>query len=880
LISNDLDFENPARTEQTGIAWHALTAWEAAECLQTDPDSGLMPEEAKQRLKRYGPNRLQEEEKEPFWKEFIEELREPLILLLVFTGVVYILLGEISDGITIFFVILALNTIEVVNEQRAKKAITSLRKLAEPTALVVRGERLLELPVEDIVPGDLILLQAGRRVPADARLVESYGLAADESSLTGESVPVDKEANLTEGEDAPLAERANMVYSGTLITRGRGKAVVAGTGMATELGRIAGMAREVKEPRTPLQSAMDEVSKSLVWLALSFSIAIPILGVLIAKQPIQTMLLTGLSLAFATIPEEMPIIITMVLSLGAYRLSQQNAIVKRLNAVETLGAVTVIATDKTGTLTENRMEVSELYPATNQQEILAAATLCNDALVDGEQMQGDPLEIALVLATQKFGVDERGLSRDNPRVTEFSFENERKRMSVVARWNEPYRNSAYRVWVKGAPESILSISTRQHSDAGAVSIDAQAKQTLLEKAVGMAEQGYRVIAFAEKRMATIPTSQEEAESGLIFLGLAGLLDPPRAEVREAIKSMQGAGIRSLMITGDHPLTAGAIAQAVGLGGDHRVVSGTELDQLSVDELGNVVREVSLFARTTPEHKLRIVRALQAQGERVAVTGDGVNDAPALTVADIGVAMGETGSDVAREAADIVLADDNYTTIANAVREGRALFANLKKGVRYYLTIKVALVSVMLLPILLQIPVPFAPVQIILMELFMDLAAAAAFVAEPAEGDLMHMPPRNPKAAFMDRAMITSILVGAMGLFAAVSAVYLFTWYQGADQVEAQTVAFAAWMIGHVLLAFNMRSERQPILQLGLGSNRLMLAWGVAVAAFLALISLIPGAQNLMKITTLTASQWAMILAATLIGTFWIEAYKLFTYQRE
>ena len=880
MIANNLALEQPAPTERKEAAWHAMTALEVAQSFQTDLGLGLAADEAEQRLERYGPNQLREEEREPFWKEFVEELREPLIILLGFTGVVYILLGEVSDGITIFFVILALNTIEVVNEQRAKKAVSALRKLAEPTALVIREGKPLELRVERIVPGDVILLQAGRRVPADGRLSDSYGLTADESSLTGESIPVDKDASLIVSEDISLAERVNMVYSGTLITRGRGKAIVSGTGMVTELGRIAGMAGEIKELRTPLQKAMDEVSKSLVWLALAFSIAIPILGVLIAKQPIQTMFLTGLSLAFATIPEEMPIIITMVLSLGAYRLSKQNAIVKHLNAVETLGAVTVIATDKTGTLTENRMEVSELYPAANQQRILMAGTLCNDAMIDGVQLKGDPLEAALVRAAQKSGIDSRELARDNPRVTEFSFENGRKRMSVVTGRFEPDASRAYIVWVKGAPESILSISSRQQTDAGAVPIGTHAKQALLERAAGMAERGQRVIAFAEKRMASIPTSQDEAESDLTFLGLAGLLDPPRAEVREAIQSMQGAGIRSLMITGDHPLTAKAIAQAVGLDGNRRMVSGSELDQLSDEELGKVVKETLLFARTTPEHKLRIVQALQAHGERVAVTGDGVNDAPALTVADIGVAMGETGSDVAREAADIVLADDNYTTIANAVREGRTLFANLKKGVRYYLTIKVALVLVMLLPILLQIPVPFAPVQIILMELFMDLAAAAAFVAEPAEGDLMRMPPRDPQAAFMDRAMIASILMSAVGLFAAVSAVYLYAWYRGTDQVLAQTTAFAAWMIGHVLLAFNLRSEHQPISQLGLGSNRLMLAWGGGVAAFLILISLIPGIGHLVKITTLTASQWGMILAATLIGTFWIEVHKLVSFRRK
>ena len=856
-------------------AWHAMTALRTAESLQTDLDSGLASPEAEGRLHEYGPNMLQEEEKEPFWKEFIEELREPLILLLFFTGILYILLGEAGDGITIFVVILLLNTIEVVNEQRAKNAISALKKLAEPTALVMRDGGPSELPVEKLVPGDVILLQTGRRVPADARLAEGYGLAADESSLTGESLPVDKDPSRMEDAKAPLAERAGMVYSGTLITRGRGKAVVTGTGMTTELGRIAGMARATKEPRTPLQKAMEEVSKSLLWLALGFSILIPILGVLIAKQPVQNMILTGLSLAFATIPEEMPIIITMVLALGAFRLSKQKAIVKHLKAVETLGAVTVIATDKTGTLTENRMEVSELYPAANAEQILISGFLCNDVLVDGVQTTGDPMEIGLVEAARRHGIDGKELERAHPRVTEFSFDNARKRMSILTG-----NNGAYHVWVKGAPESILDASARQVTAAGVVPMNARDREALLGKAEQMAAGGLRLIAFAEKPLLAAPTTQEQAESDLTFLGLAGLVDPPRKEVNEAIHTMQAAGIRSLMITGDHPLTARAIAAKVGLDGNGRVVTGAELDHLSDEELDREVREVSIFARTAPEHKLRIVQALESQGERVAVTGDGVNDAPALAAADIGLAMGERGSDVAREAADIVLADDNYTTIANAIREGRAVFETLKKGVRYYLACKVALVSITLIAVLLQVPVPFAPIQIILMELFMDLAAAAAFVAEPAEGDLMSRPPRDPKANFLDEAMITSILVPAAGLFAAVSFVYLKTWYSGAGLASAQTAAFAAWLLGHVLLALNMRSERQPLLQIGFFSNRLMIGWGIGALAFVLIATLAMPLHTVLKTASLTGGQWLLIVIAVLLGTLWMEVRKLMTYKRK
>ena len=854
-------------------AWHALSVPQAVKALQTDLDSGLTINEARRRQGEHGLNRLQEEQKEPFWKAFVEELHEPLILLLVFTGVLYMLLGELSDGLTIFAVILLLNTIEVVNEQRAKNAIAALQKLAEPSARVVRGGEPQEIPVEQIVPGDVALLQAGRRVPADTRLVESYGLAVDESSLTGESVPVDKAAGSEKAADTLLAERSNMVYSGTLVTRGRGKALVVGTGMATEIGRVAGLARAVKQPRTPLQQAMDEVSKSLVWMALAFSLAIPILGVLVARQPLETMLLTGLSLAFATIPEEMPIIITMVLALGAYRLSQQKAVVKNLQAVETLGAVTVIATDKTGTLTENRMQVSQLFPQTNRRRILTAGALCNDALVEGGETRGDPLEAALARAARESGLDIHQLESKHPRVTEYSFETTRKRMSVVTR-----EDGLYKIWVKGAPESVLRIATQRLSASGPVAMDDQSRKEMLEQAERMAGDGLRVIAFAEKSLPTLPTKQDEAESKLVFLGLVGLLDPPRPEVKQAIDAMQGAGIRSLMVTGDHPLTARAIAGQVGLNGDGRLLSGAELERLSEEELGRAVQEVAIFARTTPEHKLRIVQALQKQGARVAVTGDGVNDAPALAAADIGVAMGATGSDVAREAGDVVLADDNYTTIARAVAEGRHLFANLKKGVRYYLAIKVALVSVMLLPVLLRIPAPFAPVQIILMELFMDLAAAAAFVAEPAEGDLMRRPPRDPKAPFMDRAMLAGILTGALGLFAAVSTAYLLTWYGGADQVMAQTVAFAAWMAGHVLLAFNMRSERQPMLQVGFFSNRLMLVWGAVTLVFISLVTTVPFLQTFLKTTTLNVEQWSLILTCVVVGTFWLELKKLVTFE--
>ena len=858
---------------ETGVpdrAWHALTTDEIQRSFDVDRHAGLNEATVRQRLARFGSNRLAEAKQETIWQVFLEEIREPMILLLLGTGILYSVWGKLADALTILCVILILVGVEVFNEYRAKKAIAGLSKLSEPTATVRRNGQDTEVPVEDIVPGDLILLQAGRRVPADARLLESYSLAALEASLTGESVPVEKDAHLLLSDTTALAERRNMVYAGTTITRGRGIAIVVATGMHTELGQVAGVAREVRQPRTPLQQAMRSLTFLLVWFALGFSVLVPLLGVLLSGQPLQLMLLTGLSLAFSIIPEELPIIITIVLALGAYRLARQHAIVKRLQAVETLGTVTTIATDKTGTLTENHMEVSRLSPQLLERALLELGTLCNSAIEDERTGVGDPLEVALLRAARAAGVDVEALRRRYVLRDEFTFDISRKRMSVVYE-----RDDQRWVIVKGAPEAVLSQCTHHWGEGQAQPLTESDRTRELGIATQMAGEGLRVLAFAEKVVSNEQMSQDEAESNLTFMGLIGLLDPPRPEVKAALAASRTAGIRTIMITGDHPLTARTIAEQIGLDGNTRVLTGPELEALPDDALREDVSQIAIYARTTPADKLRIVQALQHQSERVAVTGDGINDAPALAAADIGVAMGETGSDVAREAADIVLADDNFTTIVNAIREGRVLFANLKKGVRYYLACKVALVSVVLLPVLLRVPVPFAPIQIILMELFMDLAASATFANEPAEADVMHEPPRNPRAWFIDGPMVSSIFGASAGLFAAVSVAYLVTWYtSGGDLVRAQTVAFVAWLLGHVLLAINLRSEREPLFRLGFFSNRLMILWGGAAIAFVLFATLVPGVQNLLKTTTFSGQDWLLVLIVTVTGTFWIEIRKL------
>ncbi len=855
--------------------WHTFTIDETGSQLGSSITAGLTDQEAKSRLNRFGQNSLTEEKKESFWHEFFEELGEPMVLMLLVTGVLYAIWGELSDAITIFVIILTLNTVEVVNEQRSKKAIASLRKLAEPTTSVRRGEHFTEIPVDQVVPGDLVLLRDGHRVPADARLVEAYGLSVNESALTGESLPVEKQVDPIDNSEIPLAERRNMVYSSTLISRGKGKAIVVSTGMNTEIGRVAGMARQVKEPHTPLQNMMSELSRVLIWVALGFSVLVPLIGIIFTHQPPKQMLLTGLSLAFATIPEELPIIITMVLSLGAFRLSKKHAVAKRLSGVESLGSVTVIATDKTGTLTENRMEVARFEPEDARYRMLEIGMLCNDAIEDGASFTGDPVDIALLQSAQKFGVDVKTERKNRPIIQEFTFDNNRKRMSTIS-----LKNGQPWAAVKGSPETVMSQCTQMRIGETIKPLPAATRQAILDRVSELAADGLRVLAFAERNLPQPNLDQETVENELTFIGLVGLQDPPRPEARGAIATCQQAGVRVIMITGDHPLTARAIGRQVGLNGDHAVVTGPELDHFSDDQLKTFVQHASIFARTTPEHKLRIVQALQALGERLAVTGDGVNDAPALSAADIGVAMGVTGTDVAREASDMVLMDDNFTTIVAAVKEGRLIYENLKKGVRYYLTCKLALVLINLLPTLLLVPVPFAPVQIIVMELFMDLMAAASFVAEKPETDLLNQKPRDPKAKFMDKTMVSSIGVSSLGLFAAVTVVYLFTWYSTKDAVTSQTIAFFGWLIGHVLLAFNMRSEHQPMLHLGLTSNHVMLLWTAAIALFLIAISTIPGAQSLMKITSLTGFQWGMILAATIVGTFWMEIKKMIFYQKK
>jgi Ca2+-transporting ATPase len=790
---------------------------------------GLAGAEAKKRLEEFGPNRFVKPREVSFFSIAIEEITEPMILLLLFVGVVYSFWGKLEDALTIFVIIVLLVLAEVWNEYRAKKAIASLSKIAAPKTRALRDGRIAEIKTEEVVPGDVLILGQGTRVAADAKLLVSYDVQVDESALTGESFPVAKK----EGDE---------VYAGTVVVSGEGKAEVVGTGKNTKLGKLSATAREIKPPKTPLQRAMKSLAKSLVFVALFFSITIPLLGYL-RGQPLKDMILTGLALAFAVIPEELPIIITMVLGLGSFQLSKENFLVKKLKAAEVLGDATVILTDKTGTITENKMKVVEVYPADRERDILGAAA----ASMTGISMSPTDGAIAEKAA---------GVKAEGEVIRERGLDPVKKTKALLRR-----TAGGIELILIGAPEEVLKSSGEPRPD--------------LERALAAeTAKGRRVIAVAKKKVPEERANEpfDELEKGMDVVGIVGIEDPPRPGVKRTIETARDAGIRTIMVTGDHPQTAAHVAGEVGIPND-RVITGDELARMSDDDLRKEVKSTSVFARTTPDDKYRLVRALRQDGEVVAVTGDGINDTLALKGADIGISMGIKGTDVAREAADVVLADDNYVTIGRGIFEGRKFFDNLKKGLKYYLSVKTALILVFLVPVLLDLPLPLAPIQIILLELFMDLAASAGFVAEPAERSI-YEPGRKKK--LFDKSMLAGIGLSGLSLFAAVFGSYVFALYRGLPVAEAQTYAFTAWLIGHILLAFVSRSDREPLVTLGPFTNRAMDVWALAAFLFLGAILFTP-LGSYIKASPLPATQVLLIAGIAFVAIFWQEAVKMLRY---
>ena len=858
---------------------HSKDPEELVSSFGVNPEKGLTDQEAAARLNRYGKNTLVEEREIRFLGILREEITEPMILLLIAVGVLYSILGSLTDALTIIVIIIILVLAEVWNEYRAKRSISALRQLAPPTALVLRYGQPVEMQTAFLVPGDILLLKVGQRVPADARILEAYGLEVDESSLTGESFPASKDASVVLPSETRVTDQTNMLFTGTVITRGRAKAVVTSTGIKTELGRISGITKAAKEPKTALQLSMKQLSKTLVWVALFFSILIPVLSYFRGLQPNPgEAVLYGLSLAFVVIPEELPIIITMVLGVGSYALPRKGAIVKRLRAAETLGTVTVIATDKTGTITENKMRVEHFYFdgavrstgefKENEKAALRTGLLASDAIRDTAVL-GNPMAQAIMQRLKQDGVDVQALSKDWVLKDELSFDVNRKLASYVYQ----YGNSRV-VLSSGAPEKMLENSSRILLRGEESSLTDALRNEVSGAIVQMARSGERLLAFGYHRLPTDTAAEtENLERDIVFVGVIGFIDPPRKEVRGAIKTCQEAGIKVIMITGDHPETARAIASQVGIN-SASVLTGGEIAKMTDAELKEALKHTFVFARVTPEDKLRLVRLLKENGEVVAVTGDGINDAPALKEAHIGIAMGIRGTDVAKESASMILTDDNFATIEIAVKEGRKLYGNLRKGVRYYLACKVALVSIFLIPIILGIPLPFAPIQIIVLELFMDLAASATFVAEPEETGTMKKPPISPKEKFLNKPMLRSLFLGAFSLFIAVTATFLFAYYTTQSISYARTVAFATWMFGHIFLALNFRSEREPLIKEGLLSNKVMLLWALLVFVTLIAVISLPPLQAALQITGLSLQDWTLVIAVAFVATFWMELSKI------
>ena len=700
---------------------------------------GLTAEEVEQR-RGTAAVRTEESQTKAVLEELVESVVEPLQLLLVAVGVLSAIFGELRDAIAIFAIIALVSAVEAISEVRAKRALRALRDLSAPNALVRREGAVAAVPVDSLVIGDVLLVEAGSVVAADARVVEADGLATDESRLTGEPVAAAKGPEPVDA-DAPLAERSSLVHAGSAVVNGSGEGVVVAVGAETEIGRLGRLVAEAREPPTPLQLAMAELARAALIVAVTACVVVPLIGVL-RGQPAREMLLDGLTLAFATIPEELPILVTVLVAIGGLRLAQHGVLLRRLRAAEAVGAMTVLLADKTGTLTENRLEIEHIDG--DRERVLTVA-----AAAHGAAAAQDPVDRALV--------DAAGERAPSERLGRYPFDPVRKRESAV--WRDP--DGAW-VAAKGAPEAVLDACAMTETERASV----------LARVAQLAEDGLRVIAVAERHDAGVPRDAAHAENELTLVGLAAFRDPLRPGVRDAVAELAHAGVRTIVVSGDHPATVAAAAREAGVVGPEVLHGGAALDALDDDELAERLRGEAVIARATPEDKLRLVRVLQDRGEVVAVTGDGVNDAPALAAANVGIAMGARGTDLAREASDLVLVDDAYPTIVGAVAGGRGLASQLRRAVAFYLGAKIALVVVIAVPLALGLPAPFHPVHIVILELFMDVGASVAFVSEPPAPGAMDHPPRDPARRFLDGTQLSAIGLTAVALTAAVLPAFL------------------------------------------------------------------------------------------------------------
>lgn len=878
-----------------------------------DPSSGLTDQEVSAQFEKYGYNRLKEEKGESFWRKLLRQFQDFLVIILIVASIFSAVTGDFFEALLIIAIVILNALLGVYQEGRAEKAVEALQKMASPTARLLRNGHQIEVPSEEVVPGDIVLLEAGDIVPADVRLIESSNLAAEEAALTGESVPVEKHAVDLGQEDLPLGDRENMLYSSTAVTSGRGTAVVVGTGDVTEMGKIAGQLHAIVDEQTPLQKSIDQLGKMLGFVLLGVVIITFFVG-LLRGGDVRDLLMTSISLAVAAVPEGLPAIVTIVLSLGMGRMAQQNSIVKRLLAVETLGSVDVICSDKTGTLTQNEMTVTRVYAGGESYEVtgvgyapegsisssegevdeealpdnlsrlLTIASLCNEAELQENKgawgILGDPTEASLLTLARKAGIVRTDLQAEYPRLGDLPFDSARKMMSV---FHSGFSEGNLSL-TKGAPDIVLDRSTKELTPDGIVDLTDERRQEILEINNSYAKSALRVLSFA---YSVHPDGNfEDAEEDLIFVGLVGMIDPARSEVRDAIALCHQAGIRAVMITGDYRETALAIARDLNMVKEGDLVfSGTELDKMSEDDLRSVVDQVAVFARVSPEHKLRIVNALRANGHITSMTGDGVNDAPALKQADIGVAMGITGTEVSKGAADMILTDDNFATIVTAVQEGRVIYANIRKFVNFLLSCNIGEVLVIFLSILILGPqmIPLVPIQLLWLNLVTDSFPALALGQEKGESDIMLQPPRRSDSRILNKDMIWSIATQAIAIFAAVYIAFNLGLARYGTEGDlphdgARTYAFVSLILAELFRAYSSRSEHESVFKIGLFSNKTMLKATALSFVLLILVIYIPFLDPVFHTVPLAITEWLLLTALALIPFLVGELFKKIYYR--
>ncbi len=916
----------------TSKSWHAQNTQEALDELKVG-EQGLSSKEAEQRFATYGPNELKKEKGRSPIKLFLSQFTEVLMIILLIAMTISLGLGiyensmdEIYGALIIFAIIIASAALGFTQEYRSEKAVEALKKMAAPTAMVLRDGKETKVPASQLVPGDIILLYTGDKVPADARLLESYSLKVAEAALTGESAPVDKHVDaLPEG--TALNDMRNMVFTGTVVAYGRAKALVTSTGMTTEFGKIAHMVQTTKQEQTPLERRMASVGKWIGILALVVCIGVATYGVVVEQRPILDMLLWAISLAVAAVPEALPAIVTGALAIGMYRMAKVNTIVKRLPAVETLGSTSVICSDKTGTMTKGEMTVQRIYvndsaikvtgigyapegdflledkkitPEAQLKMLLKAATLCNDSALEKDpqtekwEIKGDPTEGALVVAAAKAGMWKEELVKQEPRIAEIPFSSERKCMTTIHLLNS--KKTAY---MKGAPELVLAKCTHILQNGKVQKLTKEKQAQILKVSEAMALQALRNLGFAYKELSeNTDTFDENIETDFVFVGIIGMIDPPRSEVKDAISLCRDAGIQVVMITGDHKLTATAVAKELNLLGENesegKVLTGTELEEMSDEQLEAVVENVVIYARVSPEHKMRIVKAWKAKDHIVAMTGDGVNDAPALKRADIGISMGITGTEVTKEASDMILADDNFASIVKAVKEGREIYDNIKKYLTYLLRcnimeILVIFIAVLSVPTLAMILSPgsesvaiseasiaLIAIQILWINLVTDGLPAIALGVDPGDPDLMQRKPRKPTESIFTRdvkiyltvvpALMTALLL--FGYF------YHKPWEGSFQLVEARTQLFTAMILMELVNAVSARSLKYPVFKVGVFKNKFL--WYAIIASLVLQLFVLytPGVQSIFGVTSPELLDWgiAILFAAIVFSSLEIGKY--------